>query len=82
MLFDNKSCAYTINVIYHLHPQDLSADLGAISLSESGIVVESDGVSGGAARGADALSVLDAPSTRAQFLQQLLEVCTYVMLDM
>lgn len=62
----------------NVDPVDLSADLGAISLSESGIVVESDGVSGGAARGADALSVLDAPSTRAQFLQQLLELESFL----
>lgn len=48
--------------------------MAAISLDESGIVVEAAGAAGGVARGRDALSVLDCTHTRNQFLDQLLEV--------
>lgn len=41
---------------------------------ESGIVVEADGHDGGVATGNEALTVLDNPSTRNEFIDQLFEV--------
>lgn len=41
---------------------------------ESGIVVEADGHDGGVATGKEALTVLDNPSTRNEFIDQLFEV--------
>lgn len=59
--------------------QDLSANIAEISLEESGIVVEEVGVGGGVARGKDALTLLDNPGTRNQFIDQLVEVsCFFV----
>lgn len=45
-----------------------------ISLQDSGITVEGSGMSGGVARNSDALTVLDSPSYREQFLDELFEV--------
>lgn len=45
-----------------------------ISLQDSGITVEGCGMSGGVARNSDALTVLDSPSYREQFLDELFEV--------
>lgn len=45
-----------------------------ISLEESGIVVEAAGIDGGIATGTEALTILDNPSTRNEFIDQLLEV--------
>uniref|UniRef100_A0ABD2WE36 CDK5 regulatory subunit-associated protein 3 n=1 Tax=Trichogramma kaykai TaxID=54128 RepID=A0ABD2WE36_9HYME len=45
-----------------------------ISLEESGIVVESVGTDGGHATGTQALSVLDNPETRNEFINQLYEL--------
>lgn len=45
-----------------------------ISLEESGIVVEAAGLDGGIATGVEALTVLDNPATRNEFIDQLLEV--------
>lgn len=55
-------------------------NIAEISLDESGIVVEGQGLSGGVARGEDALSLLDNPSTRNQFIDQLVEVCVLYFL--
>lgn len=46
----------------------------SISLEESGIVVEDAGHDGGTATGNDALTVLDNPATRNDFIDQLFEV--------
>uniref|UniRef100_A0A6B2E8D6 Putative cdk5 activator-binding protein n=1 Tax=Phlebotomus kandelakii TaxID=1109342 RepID=A0A6B2E8D6_9DIPT len=45
-----------------------------ISLEESGIVVEGGGQSGGVARAEEALTVLDAPKYRDQFIDELMEL--------
>uniref|UniRef100_A0A1L8DM00 Putative cdk5 activator-binding protein n=1 Tax=Nyssomyia neivai TaxID=330878 RepID=A0A1L8DM00_9DIPT len=45
-----------------------------ISLEESGIVVESGGQSGGVARNEEALTVLDAPTYRDRFIDELMEL--------
>lgn len=45
-----------------------------ISLEESGIVVEAAGQEGGVASGREALTILDNPVTRNDFIDQLLEV--------
>uniref|UniRef100_A0A1B0GNA4 Uncharacterized protein n=1 Tax=Phlebotomus papatasi TaxID=29031 RepID=A0A1B0GNA4_PHLPP len=52
-------------------PAEINFD---ISLEESGIVVEGGGQSGGVARGEEALSVLDAPKYRDQFIDELMEL--------
>ncbi|XP_075976044.1 CDK5RAP3 protein homolog [Anticarsia gemmatalis] len=57
---------------------DLSADLSAVSLEESGIVVEEQGVCGGVARGKDALTLLDNPTTRNQIIDQLVELESFL----
>ncbi|XP_063635419.1 CDK5 regulatory subunit-associated protein 3 [Cydia splendana] len=57
---------------------DLSSDLAAVALEESGIVVESAGVAGGTARGRDALTLLDNPSTRNQIIDQLVELESFL----
>lgn len=57
---------------------DLSADIAAVSLEESGIVVEDQGVGGGIARGKDALTLLDNPTTRNQFIDQLVELESFL----
>lgn len=45
-----------------------------ISLKDSGITVESSGMEGGVARNSEALTVLDSPIYREQFLDELFEV--------
>ena len=45
-----------------------------ISLEESGIVVEAAGQEGGTARGSEAYTILDNPTTRSEFINQLFEV--------
>lgn len=45
-----------------------------LSLEESGIVVEAAGREGDIATGNDALTIIDNPSTRNNFIDQLLEV--------
>lgn len=47
-----------------------------VSLEESGIVVEAAGHEGGVATGTEAYTVLDNPSTRNDFMDQLFEVYT------
>lgn len=45
-----------------------------ISLKDSGITVESSGMEGGVAKNNEALTVLDSPIYREQFLDELFEV--------
>lgn len=45
-----------------------------ISLEDSGIKVESSGLGGGVAKNDQALTILDSPSYREQFLDELFEV--------
>lgn len=45
-----------------------------ISLKDSAITVESSGMEGGVARNSEALTVLDSPIHREQFLDELFEV--------
>lgn len=45
-----------------------------ISLEDSGIKVEGSGLAGGVAKSDQALTILDSPSYREQFLDELLEV--------
>jgi len=45
-----------------------------ISLEESGIVVEAAGHEGGMATGSEAYTILDNPTTRSEFINQLFEV--------
>lgn len=49
-----------------------------ISLEESGIVVESDGMSGGVAKGEEAFKILDSPQYRENFLDELFEVESFL----
>lgn len=58
--------------------QEISLEIAEISLEESGIVVEGDGVAGGVARGKDALTLLDSPSTRTLFVDQLVELESFL----
>ncbi|CAK1579094.1 unnamed protein product [Parnassius mnemosyne] len=57
---------------------DISADVAAISLEESGIVVEEQGVGGGVATGREALTLLDNPVTSNQLIEQLLELESFL----
>lgn len=57
---------------------DISVDLAHVSLEESGIVVEDQGLCGGIARGKDALTLLDNPSTRNQVIDQLVELESFL----
>ncbi|XP_023934822.1 CDK5RAP3-like protein [Bicyclus anynana] len=57
---------------------DVSGELAALSLAESGIVLQAAGAAGGAARGRDALGVLDCARTRTHFLDQLLELESFL----
>ncbi|XP_048005021.1 CDK5 regulatory subunit-associated protein 3 [Leguminivora glycinivorella] len=57
---------------------DISSELASVALEESGIVVEAAGVAGGAARGRDALTLLDNPSTRLQVIDQLVELESFL----
>lgn len=45
-----------------------------ISIKDSGITIESSGMEGGVARNTEALTVLDSPNHREQFLDELFEV--------
>lgn len=45
-----------------------------ISLKDSGITIESSGIEGGIARNHEALTVLDSPNHREQFIDELFEV--------
>lgn len=45
-----------------------------ISWEESGIVVEAAGQEGGIAVGTEAYTILDNPTTRSEFINQLFEV--------
>lgn len=49
-----------------------------ISLEDSGIKVESSGFAGGVARNEEALSLLDSPSHRDQFLDELFELESFL----
>ncbi|KAK0160144.1 hypothetical protein PV328_007580 [Microctonus aethiopoides] len=51
-----------------------------LSLEESGIVVEAAGHEGGNATGNDALTIIDNPSTRNDFIDQLLELEAFLKL--
>lgn len=51
-----------------------------ISLEESGIVVEAAGIDGGIATGNEALTILDNPSSRNEFIDQLLELEAFLKL--
>ncbi|XP_015117127.1 CDK5 regulatory subunit-associated protein 3 [Diachasma alloeum] len=51
-----------------------------ISLEESGIVVEAAGHEGGIATGTEALTILDNPKTRSDFINQLLELEAFLKL--
>lgn len=48
-----------------------------ISLKDSGITVESSGMEGGVAKNGEALTVLDSPIYREQFLDELFEVRSF-----
>jgi len=58
--------------------QDIEQPTGEIdyniSLEESGIVVEAAGHEGGTATGSEAYTILDNPTTRSEFINQLFEV--------
>ncbi|XP_049770734.1 CDK5 regulatory subunit-associated protein 3 [Schistocerca cancellata] len=49
-----------------------------ISLEESGIVVEATGLEGGVARGNEALTVLDNPRLRNQFIDEVMELQAFL----
>lgn len=53
-----------------------------ISLEDSGIKVESSGLDGGIARHDEALSVLDAPSYRDQFLDEVFELEAFLRMKL
>ncbi|XP_059054573.1 CDK5RAP3-like protein [Achroia grisella] len=57
---------------------DISSSIAEVSLEESGIVVEEQGMGGGVARGKDALTLLDNPTTRNQFIDQLVELESFL----
>ncbi|CAH2040205.1 unnamed protein product, partial [Iphiclides podalirius] len=61
---------------------DISADVAGISLEESGIVVEEQGLGGGVATGREALTLLDNPLTRNQLVEQLLELESFLKMRM
>lgn len=45
-----------------------------ISVKDSGITIESSGIEGGVAKNHEALTVIDSPTYREQFLDELFEV--------
>lgn len=49
-----------------------------IALKDSGITVESSGMEGGVAKNTEALTVLDSPNHREQFLDELFEVIAVI----
>lgn len=49
-----------------------------VSLEDSGIKVESSGLDGGVARNDEALTILDAPSYRDQFLDEIFELESFL----
>ncbi|XP_078036546.1 CDK5 regulatory subunit-associated protein 3 [Augochlora pura] len=51
-----------------------------VSLEESGIVVEAAGIEGGVANGTEAYKILDNPSTRNDFINQLYELEAFLIL--
>ncbi|XP_011703534.1 PREDICTED: CDK5 regulatory subunit-associated protein 3 [Wasmannia auropunctata] len=51
-----------------------------VSLEESGIVVEADGHEGGVAKGSEAYTILDNPTTRSEFINQLFELEAFMKL--
>ncbi|XP_024883737.1 CDK5 regulatory subunit-associated protein 3 [Temnothorax curvispinosus] len=51
-----------------------------ISLEESGIVVEASGHEGGVATGSEAHTILDNPTTRSEFINQLFELEAFMKL--
>ncbi|XP_071579641.1 CDK5RAP3 protein homolog isoform X2 [Temnothorax nylanderi] len=51
-----------------------------ISLEESGIVVEASGHEGGVATGFEAYTILDNPTTRSEFINQLFELEAFMKL--
>ncbi|XP_077282758.1 CDK5RAP3 protein homolog [Temnothorax americanus] len=51
-----------------------------ISLEESGIVVEASGHEGGVATGSEAYTILDNPTTRSEFINQLFELEAFMKL--
>lgn len=54
---------------------DSSADIDFnVSIEDSGIKVEGSGLAGGVARGTEALTLLDSPQHRDQFLDEVFEV--------
>lgn len=52
------------------------------TFEDSGIKVESSGLAGGVARGEEALTLLDSPSHRDQFLDEIFEVKAVVSFSM
>ncbi|XP_050677763.1 CDK5RAP3-like protein isoform X2 [Leptidea sinapis] len=57
---------------------NVSGEISGVSLEESGIVVEAQGVAGGVARGREALRLLDHPATRNQIIDQLVELESFL----
>lgn len=58
---------------------DISAEIDFnVSIEDSGIKVEDSGVAGGVARGTEALTLLDSPQHREQFLDEIFEVSTSI----
>ena len=57
--------------VEHVHVPDIDFN---ISLEESGIVVEDSGNDGGTAIRNEALTILDNPASRNDFIDQLFEV--------
>ncbi|PSN58422.1 hypothetical protein C0J52_02807 [Blattella germanica] len=49
-----------------------------VTLEESGIVVESSGTEGGVAKGKEALTLLDNPKTRNRFIDELMELESFL----
>lgn len=58
--------------------ETIPVDISAISLEDAGIVVEEQGMGGGVARGKEALTLLDNTATRNQFIDQLVELDSFL----
>ncbi|XP_038220146.1 CDK5 regulatory subunit-associated protein 3 [Zerene cesonia] len=52
--------------------------IAEVSIEDAGIVVEEQGMGGGVARGKEALTLLDNPSTRNQIIDQLVELESFL----